>query len=535
MSSVTDPHPDQPAADELVAYLDGELGPEECRRVEERLAADAQYRQQLRDLDLAWEALEVLPTRKADDDFARTTMELVTVAAQGDASSVTAAAAEIQRRRKLWFATAAIAGVLLGFGLARWTLPNQNRELLDDLPVIRHVDTLRQIDSADFLRRLSTVVPAEQLMNDEAAIASELQAMAATSGPLEARRQWVDNLSEEEKVVLAAQATRFKNFEQTQQERVRNLERDVRTGGENLQRTLLAYEQWLSRLTAGRQEELRQNLLDLPVQDQVAVVGNLVERQREQSWRPLSTEDAEKLRSVLLAIAAERQAELVTERRRRDGNDRPRRGEGGALTLLSRELLRNDDDNNKLRRRVVNELSPEAREHLDSLSGWRRNAQLWRWIVDSLQKKVDSDQLERFFAEKLNNTQREQLLSLPPKEMQAQLERLYYATELGYGDAAQWWSEMRESMGSNRPGPDHRGFRPDAPPRERGSRDGGEPFFDSERRRGPGGPPPSGPSPRDGEFRDRRRPPPNFPPEGPRPRRQQPGPPPEEMPPREEI
>jgi hypothetical protein len=374
-------------------------------------------------------------------------------------------------------------------------LPNENRELLDDLPVVRHVDTLRQIESAEFLRRLGAVVPAEQLMNDEAAIESELKAMAATSGPLETRRQWIENLSEEEKVVLAAQAARFKNLERTpgEQERVRNLERDVRAGGEDRQRTLLAYEQWLSRLTAGRQEELRQNLLDLPVQDQVDLVGDLVERQREQSWRPLSAEDAEKLRRVLLAIAAERQAELATERRRRGGNDRPRRGEGGALTLLARELLRNDDDNNRLRRRVVNELSPEARDHLDSLSGWRRNAQLWRWVIDAFQTKVDSDQLERFFTEKLNNTQREQLLSLPPKEMQAQLERLYYATESGYGDAAQWWSEMRESMGQNRPGPDRREFRPSGPPRERGPRDGGEPFFESERRRGPGGPRPGPP------------------------------------------
>jgi hypothetical protein len=532
MSSITEPHSEQPAADELVAYLDGELGPEECRRVEERLAADAQYRQQLRELDLAWEALDVLPARKADDDFARTTMELVTVAAQGDASSFTAAAAEIQRRRKLCFAAAAIAGVLLGFGLARWTLPNQNRELLVDLPVIRHVDTLRQIESADFLRRLGTVVPAEQLMNDEAAIESEWKVMAATSGPLETRRQWVENLSEEEKVVLAAQASRFKSLERIpgEQDRIRELERDVRAGGEDIQRTFLAYEQWLSRLTAGRQEELRQNLLDLPVQDQVELVGDLVERQREQSWQPLSTEDAEKLRRVLLAIAAERQTELDAERRRRDGNDRPRRGEGGALTLLARELLRNNDDNNRLRRRVVNELSPEARNHLDSLSGWRRNAQLWRWIVDSLQKKVDSDQLERFFAEKLNNTQREQLLSLPPKEMQTQLERLYYATELGYGDAAQWWSEMRESMGPNRPGPDRREFRPDGPPLERRPREGGEPFIEPERRGAPGGPPRGGPPLRDDEFRDRRRPPPNFP-DGPRPA----GPPPEAVPPREGI
>src|SRR5687767_9299553 len=108
MSSIVDPQPEQPAADELVAYLDGELPPDECRRVEERLAADADYRQHLRDLDQAWEALDVLPAPKTGDDFARTTMELVTVAAQAEATSVTASAANARRRRSMWYAAAAL-------------------------------------------------------------------------------------------------------------------------------------------------------------------------------------------------------------------------------------------------------------------------------------------------------------------------------------------------------------------------------------------------------------------------------------------
>ena len=58
MSSVTDPQPERPTHEELVAYLDGELAPEDCRRVEDRLATDDEYRQQLRDLDQAWEAIE---------------------------------------------------------------------------------------------------------------------------------------------------------------------------------------------------------------------------------------------------------------------------------------------------------------------------------------------------------------------------------------------------------------------------------------------------------------------------------------------
>jgi len=69
MSSTVNPQSDSPNNDELVAYLDGELPPEECRMVEDRLASDEEYRQQLRDLDLAWEALSALPPATVDDSL----------------------------------------------------------------------------------------------------------------------------------------------------------------------------------------------------------------------------------------------------------------------------------------------------------------------------------------------------------------------------------------------------------------------------------------------------------------------------------
>ena len=89
MSSVANPQSDPPNNDELVAYLDGELPPEECRVVEERLATDEEYRQQLRDLDQAWEALNALPAATVDDGFARTTIELACVQAEEDLTQQT--------------------------------------------------------------------------------------------------------------------------------------------------------------------------------------------------------------------------------------------------------------------------------------------------------------------------------------------------------------------------------------------------------------------------------------------------------------
>src|ERR671922_129363 len=101
--SSSEPEFDSQAGDELVAYLDGELPPDECRGVEERLATDADYRQQLRDLDQAWEALDALPATNVDDQFARTTIEMVTVAAQRDIDQRTAQVTVARRSRTAWW------------------------------------------------------------------------------------------------------------------------------------------------------------------------------------------------------------------------------------------------------------------------------------------------------------------------------------------------------------------------------------------------------------------------------------------------
>src|SRR6185369_12825375 len=118
MSSIADPQPD-PAADEIVAYLDGELPPQDCRRVESRLATDEEYRQELNDLDRAWEALDALPASTVDDGFARTTIELACVASEADFTDRTAAA-KVANRNRMWrWIAAGVAAGLFGFIVGR--------------------------------------------------------------------------------------------------------------------------------------------------------------------------------------------------------------------------------------------------------------------------------------------------------------------------------------------------------------------------------------------------------------------------------
>ena len=111
---------------------------------------DDEYRQQLRDLDQAWEALNALPTTAVDDGFARTTIELACVAAEEDLSQRTALAAVENRGRTRWWIAGGVAAAVIGFVMMRALAVHRNNMLLADLPVIEQVNALRARDGCRF-------------------------------------------------------------------------------------------------------------------------------------------------------------------------------------------------------------------------------------------------------------------------------------------------------------------------------------------------------------------------------------------------
>ncbi len=71
--SNTFPHNDE--REQLSAYLDGELAPEDARAVEARLSVDPNACRELESLRRAKSLLDALPTQEASRDFARRTLE----------------------------------------------------------------------------------------------------------------------------------------------------------------------------------------------------------------------------------------------------------------------------------------------------------------------------------------------------------------------------------------------------------------------------------------------------------------------------
>lgn len=505
MSSVSDPQPD-PTTDEIVAYLDGELPPEECRRVESRLATDETYRQEVNELDRAWEALDVLPTPTVDDGFARTTIELACVAAEADLSKHTASG-QAEKRNRMWrWAAAGLAAGMFGFLVGSALLPHSNQAILADLPAIHQLNVLPDVENVEFLRQLSAQIKPSQLVRDSAVFERNLKELEQANSPsLEIRREWIESLTPERKAELADRTRAFNDLEPASGERehMRKVMADIREAKDSadLQKTLVAYGQWLSRHTDGQQEQIREQMRDLSPEKQVAVIQKHIAHDEEQPYRHLTGDDPEKLREEVFRLARERHPNF--------GKRKNRKGEGGpgldeqlrqAFTPI-RDWFQEKDSKKRseIENQLVSTLSPEAREHWKKLEQTGRQfdkpRQMSMWVRDAMDMRVEQDELEKFFAsdDKLTPERKQQLLDEPRARMDADLKAAYFYSKFGIASPGQWFGEFGEpgrmrsgpGIGPRDGGPPNRpGF---GPPRE--PRPDGQPPIERHQHKRPPGPP----------------------------------------------
>lgn len=518
--STSPSQPDATATDDLVAYLDGELSAEECRRVERRLSSDPDYRRRLTELEQAWTALDALPPTVVDDNFARTTIEMVCVAAERDVKQDSVVRTAGGRQRRLWLIVGGVGIALAAFAATWFLAPSRDRALVADLPVVAQLDVLTDVGDIEFLRGL-TKLDIEPMTRS--ATTDVTTVSSAEWQTIDARRAWIEALPAGEQAELAGRLERFeREVTPEARDRLRTLARDIETAEDRVQleATLAAYGAWLQSRTQGERVGLRER--SLSTEARLIMVERLVEQSQRSMRRQLSFEDEKALQEAILSLVEERRHALVDEVRQR-GNPAPEAQIGGrsvamvALAIVGRDM-QDDRRREELEDRLTAQLSSEAQAHLESLESWQRPRQLLRWAYEALAPKIRPQSLEQFFAEELNDDQREYLMGLPRAEMQEQLQQMYARSQVGLRDEGvlRW---MRGGPGGRGPWgrdggrDDHDGRgRNDRERDGRNRRDGPRREFEGGRfegpppgRRGPGGPGrpdgPPGPPPPDGEWR----------------------------------
>lgn len=141
--------------EELVAYLDGELEPQEAARIEERLAHDVEVRKRLQQLQRAWDLLDELPQEDAHEKFTETTIGMVV--ANSESETTEAKQIALTRSAQVWGITvvACLIASFAGYQVVYGILNAPNQRLKKDLEVIDNLDAYRSAESVDFLHRLA--------------------------------------------------------------------------------------------------------------------------------------------------------------------------------------------------------------------------------------------------------------------------------------------------------------------------------------------------------------------------------------------
>jgi hypothetical protein len=416
--------------EELSAYLDRELSPEESRQVEQLITSDATVRQRLRDLEMSWEALDQLHSTPLGDRFTHTTMEMVAMAANEDVAATSAALPARQRRRWLMAVVALLCAGAAGFAVAAMLRPDPNRRLLDNLPLVEHLEQFRQAQSLDFLKRLA----AEHLFGDDVAFYPPTEPRTPPAEEtISERRARILKMSDTEREDLRRHFEQFLALDASQQHQLRyfrdKLDRDPQAA--ELEAVMERFHKWFSSLPTYRWAEL----LSLGPEERIKRIKFLVDEQTQK----FSNQDFAGLRHWIDQYVARHGEEVflrsLPEESRRALERMPpekRKRAIVAMLLTWRGLLQNTQDLADLR----NGLTPTTRDRLAALPPDEQRQMIAdavrQWVRPQMAGKskypwamIDDADLARYFEKALTFEQRDRLLALPAEDMQRELRQMY--------------------------------------------------------------------------------------------------------------
>jgi vacuolar-type H+-ATPase subunit E/Vma4 len=437
---------DNPDDDELIAYLDGELDPPTNQKVEERLKHDPAYRQALTLHERSWDMLDRLQRSTVDENFTRSTLEMVSLAAAKEEQPLPASG-RFDRRRLGIVALVAAAALMLGYAGGRTLWPDPNRELLQDLPVLEDLDLYEQAGSIDFLRKLADT----GLFGDEAGQVKATPGLAVSEAPAD-RRAEIARMMSAEKEHLVRKLQRFDAYSTEQQQRLRQIYESLNhdADGRPLREVLIRYHEWLETLISNVREELD----DLPEDGRIDRIHQLKHEQAERRKQEVKEAPTEQDLTAIIGWFEDfawqnHQALLGTlpDRRRQylEGlEEAPRRraslwiwmaqhGGPGHLRLGQVHLTETDFDN------LAELLSPGARARLDAaeelpekrrlIFQWANTAVRHRFETGKLRRMLPAisvSELRRFADDELSSAQRAPLAKMLRDKKFRELQWLYF-------------------------------------------------------------------------------------------------------------
>ena len=280
------------ADEQLSAYFDGELSPDEKVRFEDRLARDGKLRSQLETLRANWILLENLSRKKVSSRFTASTVEMVAInAADKNSNQFTAFARRIPRW--LWILIAALLSGISGYAVtgaitvmapvSRF-LEDRNAFLLDHSSFLEHFPEYQLTDNIDFLRRLYEIdyfAARTQVASDPGLFKQGLDSPEET-------RRYILGMNSGEKNRLHQNYVRFLQLPQNEQVRLLQFHNTLLESNDAyiLSKILVIYARWYQQLDPLTQVEITLRAKN----KKVAYIQNVISSE-EQKGRVVTKKD----------------------------------------------------------------------------------------------------------------------------------------------------------------------------------------------------------------------------------------------------
>jgi hypothetical protein len=434
--------------EQLVAYLDGELDAEVAHRIETLLTADQKARKTLHDLEHTWDLLDSLDIPMSNEKLTQSTMTMVALAARKEVDEALAAAP--RRRHRRWaIAIGSLAfAVIAGFLFVWATVPDPNRQLLDDLPILEHFDEYRRVSSIDFLRMLCE----HHLFSEKNPDLFyyeffEKEKTEPTEHTIAQARQQIERMTPSEKEQLLETEQKFNAMELSERQRMRQLHTAIESdpNAQQLQLTMRQYCQWLRALPAYGRAELAE--LDDPADRIKWIEDRLAEQARKMELR-LGARDSDTVLQWINEHIAKQEAAFLQSLPAAHRAKVREMSQAMRRYLLLCQMLQWRPNGNSISpptmtaadlENLRKKLSPEVQETLQNKPDTEQWQLVMAWTRLAVRRqlagkqshervfKADDEHLADFFENGINATDRDRLLNLSGDEMQQELLRLYLA------------------------------------------------------------------------------------------------------------
>ena len=243
---LTDERPVDPEDESLVAYLDGELEPDERSRLEQRLLDEPSLRGRLQQLQRSWDWLEELPSSTPNERLVESTLELVVsdvIRARGGQRSWP----DRLRTPLLVLLLIGLPPLLAVASVRLWRLADYRRQL-NDLAIAENIEAYLEADDLNFVRELA----AHPRWNQMILAAREVGLIPLDASPLVAdapvaeRAERLEELGNGQRASLAVRWDRFTRLPPETKTQVRRTHRVVaqQTDAAKLVRAMKDYAAW---------------------------------------------------------------------------------------------------------------------------------------------------------------------------------------------------------------------------------------------------------------------------------------------------